>query len=84
MKNIIPENDTKEHVLDVHCWCEPRIETEDAGGDVMTNGPLIIHFAADGRTDAKGLPGKGWFLHETLIDEDDNEGEEWKKEAAHE
>lgn len=62
MVNVLPENDEREHIADVYCWCEPTISDSDA-----SKGPLIIHNAADCRevieqaTGEQWEAGKGWI-----------------------
>ena len=40
--NIIPLNDTEQHIESEDCWCQPKLQQEDKA-------LLIIHDAADGR-----------------------------------
>lgn len=73
MVNIKPNNDEREHVSDVHCWCEPRVEYRNDDTDAeYKNGPLIIHNAADGRETVEKMigeslaPEKGWTVWKRL------------------
>jgi hypothetical protein len=50
--HIYPEGDTREHFVDGGpCWCNPVTETVCAKDDpLIAVGYLIIHTAADGRS----------------------------------
>ena len=40
--HVMPNNDVKDHSYH-NCWCEPRIELQQNGGEI------VVHNSADGR-----------------------------------
>lgn len=68
MINVVPVNDEADHIEDTYCWCEPRVDYRDPdSGEEYTNGPMIIHNAADCREVVEELlgdslsPDKKWM-----------------------
>lgn len=71
MVNLIPENDEREHIFDVYCWCEPAVTYRHPDtGIELPNGPKITHNAADCREIVEDSLGellaanKRWILYE--------------------
>lgn len=69
--HTIPLNDEIEHEHTFDCWCDPTVEWIDPDTDLpYPNGPLVIHYAHDGREIVEQLtgeaiePGKGWATYE--------------------
>jgi len=66
--HVVPLNDEIEHTLSQDCWCDPDVEwlDPDTGLPWAEGGPMVIHFAHDGREIVEQLtgeamePGKGW------------------------
>lgn len=65
--HVVPLNDEIEHEPGFNCWCDPDVEWIDPDTDLpYANGPMVIHFAHDGREIVEQLtgeamePGKGW------------------------
>lgn len=71
MINVIPNNDEREHSHFTDCWCEPWYEFVDDAGKIHSNGPLIVHNAADHRefveqiTGDKMSAGQNWSVFES-------------------
>lgn len=60
MVNVIPLDDIEEHVEGRDCRCLPAVARIDPEtGQFYPNGPLITHFAFDGRDAIERLTGQG-------------------------
>jgi hypothetical protein len=71
MLNVIPENDDRQHVFEADCWCKPDVRWQLDDGEIIQNGPLIVHNAADCRESVElllgeGIEGKRWTLYERI------------------
>lgn len=69
MINVIPLNDIDDHCHGRDCRCLPAVERIDKEtGQFYKNGPLITHFAFDGRDSIERLTGettgKKWGVFE--------------------
>lgn len=65
MVNCIPLNDEREHERSTDCWCHPSVSWQDDAGNILGNGPMIIHNSADQREVLEriiddGIPDKLW------------------------
>ena len=58
MINIIPNNDEREHIRAMDCWCKPILEWGDEAG-IYRNGPMVIHNSSDCLESVEGLIGEG-------------------------
>lgn len=53
MYHLLPEEDIKEHLLSVDCWCNTKVTIGDEEG--LLEEPLCVHNADDGREIIEGL-----------------------------
>lgn len=60
MTNIIPENDEREHVESMDCWCNPEVRWKDPETGELYNhlGPLVVHQALDCREFCEHVTGE--------------------------
>lgn len=73
MINVMPLDDVEPHFRGINCPCLPQVVRLDPDtGQFYRNGPLITHFAFDGRDaierlTGSGIEGKGWG---TFVDDE--------------
>jgi hypothetical protein len=64
MVNVVPLQDSKQHVHNSDCWCSPKVEwLNDETELPYENGPLVVHQSADNREaiEKAGKPtGRTW------------------------
>lgn len=42
--HVVPLYDTREHEVDMHCWCNPTLDIDEDGST-----DVFVHHSADGR-----------------------------------
>lgn len=47
--HVLPLRDLKPHEETRWCWCEPRVEQEEATREQLAGPAVVIHHSADGR-----------------------------------